>query len=85
MIPCRRLPDVQKGELPCYGEDEWVYWFSPGDGWYLNVPPIGLASLRGHQVELHEDATITASPSILVGNGDLSRHGFLERGVWRDA
>jgi len=46
-----------------------------------------LANLAKHFVTEHPDGTITVSPSILVrGGGDEGEwHGFLERGVWREA
>lgn len=70
-------------------ESEVAYWKTEDDGWYLNLPGCGLATLRGHQVIEHEDGTITASPSILLHGHDDSgkevvRHGYLEHGVWRD-
>lgn len=45
-----------------------------------------LANLSQHTVTEHEDGTVTVSPSILVsdGSGPLW-HGFLERGVFREA
>lgn len=60
--------------------------------WYARVPysdpHIRLtANLGNHQVTEHDDGTITVSPSILVGDGAGVHqwHGFLERGVWREA
>jgi hypothetical protein len=39
-------------------------------------------NLERHDVTVHDDKTITVSPSILVtGGGEW--HGYLERGVWR--
>jgi hypothetical protein len=39
-----------------------------------------------HTVTEHEDGTITVSPSILDERpGCGTYHGWLERGVWRDA
>lgn len=70
--------------------------YEPGDygrwgaNWYALAPGTGdfLANLgdgeKHHKVTEHEDGTITASPSILVGDGKgNSWHGYLERGVWR--
>lgn len=38
-----------------------------------------------HQSVVHEDGTITVSPSILaLGHDGVNWHGFLERGVWRE-
>jgi hypothetical protein len=41
-------------------------------------------NLAKHSVTEHEDGTITVSPSILISRGDMSWHGYLERGVWRE-
>lgn len=37
--------------------------------------------------EEHEDGTITINPSIWYrpGEGDTEWHGFLQRGIWREA
>lgn len=49
-----------------------------------------IGSLRLHEIEEHEDGTITVSPSILLkmpvdgGAREIEVwHGYLERGVWR--
>lgn len=39
--------------------------------------------LSRHEVEEHEDGTITVSPSILI-EGEHRWHGYLEKGVWRE-
>jgi uncharacterized protein DUF6527 len=65
--------------------------WSPGDFWkwkdedrWVAITPTGLmCGLKNHTVTEHEDGTITVSPSILITQGELSWHGFLERGVWR--
>lgn len=75
------------------------YWLgidrNPGfrpDNWMAAVPvPMAdgdlphLANLGRHDVTVHDDGTITVSPSILLTCPDGSEcyHGFLERGVWR--
>lgn len=46
--------------------------------------------IGSHSVTLHEDGTITASPSILWGpdyciEPRMAWHGYLEHGVWREA
>lgn len=42
-----------------------------------------VANISKHTIEVHDDETITVSPSILVkGNGQW--HGYLERGVFRE-
>lgn len=56
--------------------------------WYLYIPGCGLANLGNHQIIEHEDGTISVSPSILTTGHDsgkpVTRHGYLERGIWRD-
>lgn len=56
------------------------------------VTPNGLhGDLSAHEVEEHEDGTITVSPSILVSRrtyqnrDDAEWHGYLRRGVWSEA
>ena len=56
--------------------------------WYAKSPNGLVAHLGAHQVTEHEDGTITASPSIGIYSSsrtEFDYHGFLERGVWRDA
>ena len=57
--------------------------------WWLYVPGCGLANLSRHKVEEHEDHTISVTPSILLTGHDsgkpTQRHGYLTRGVWREA
>lgn len=59
------------------------------DGVWWCFPPetgIGIGRLTLHSITEHEDGTITVSPSILMGGAhDKKWHGFLERGVWRQA
>lgn len=52
----------------------------------INTPNGHIGDVSRHEVTEHEDGTITVSPSILVSDasGELY-HGFLERGVWRQA
>lgn len=60
----------------------------PPDGrWYGVVPDgrIGMGNLSAHDVQEHDDGTITVSPSILVE--DLhghSWHGYLRAGIWEE-
>lgn len=67
-----------------YGEN--IASLNPGDyGLYYIVTPNGLlGNISKHKVSVHEDGTITVSPSILVRMGEQSWHGYLERGVWRE-
>lgn len=64
-------------------------WFALGDYgklngvWMAHAPGGGLGDLSQHDVVEHEDGTITVSSSILIENGKVQWHGYLERGVWR--
>ncbi len=73
-------------------------WFLPGeygkasDGSFEGCAPGDedmMCSLRRHLIVEHEDGTITVSPSILITTGSKSGrkqwHGYLEKGVWREA
>lgn len=61
-----------------------------GDGrlvhWWCRPPNAvsGSGVLDNHEVTEHADGTISVRPSILM-HGEGAWHGFLERGVWRDA
>lgn len=72
------FPKLNPGE---YGKDI--------DGSWRAVSPNGhLANLGAHQVTEHEDGSITVSPSIGIFYQSLTEfayHGFLEKGIWRDA
>lgn len=60
------------------------YWWSDAAKAWMCVVPHGMrGSLRGHEITVHEDGTITASPSIWM-TGERTWHGFLERGMWRE-
>lgn len=67
------------------------FGFDPRDGSWKGRPPgtTMLANFARHDVTVHEDGTITVSPSILVSRGRQGApgyrewHGYLERGVWR--
>lgn len=64
------------------------YWKQDGI-WWLYHPGCGVSNLANHQITEHEDRTITVSPSILTTGHDSGKpttvHGYLERGIWRDA
>ncbi len=76
---------------------EGDYGYDPRAGcWECRPPGCHAGSLRDHRVTEHEDGTITVSPSILLYDADelgprsmaerrVVWHGFLERGVWRQA
>lgn len=73
--------------------DDWLEPSEYGrhwrDGnWYCRAPKEGtfFGNLSKHDVIEHEDGTITVSPSILITKHDGQQwHGFLERGIWREA
>lgn len=67
-------------------ETPGAYGTSNGKDWFCCTPNGMLGNLGNHQVQEHENGTITVAPSILVtgGSSETSYHGFLERGVWRD-
>jgi hypothetical protein len=81
-----------------YPDKDGDWSFMPGDygfdekhGFWMAETPNGLlGSLANHEVTEYADGTITVSPSILVRGysydekRDISWHGFLERGVWRE-
>jgi hypothetical protein len=81
---------VQAHRIEKYEDlDETKYcYYKSNEVWYLYMPGCGLGSLANHQIVEHSDGTITASPSILTtGHHDgkqVQKHGYLERGVWRD-
>jgi hypothetical protein len=81
MIGTRR--DNPESAIPKAGE----YGRDANGDWFGMTPDGMLAGLRLHDVVEHEDGTITVSPSILVSGGSHndSWHGYLERGVWREA
>jgi hypothetical protein len=83
--------DNPNDEMPQPGQ----YGKSSNGKWY-GCPPQPLddngfplvANLSQHEVIEHEDGTITVSPSIQIrrlhGKGE-QWHGYLERGIWREA
>ena len=80
----RRLPDGDATQLDYapgdYAKDLQTGW------WFFRTPNNLLASMRTHTVEEHEDGSITVSPSIVVDTPGVAYwHGWLERGVWREA
>lgn len=93
-----RFPDVIEGELPadldlsriCYWRSNKTVDDSVVSTWWLYLPAGGIGRLSDHEVEEHVDGKITVSPSILMtstlrsGGVAQVRHGYLERGVWRE-
>lgn len=68
----------------CFNLEEWSYGKNKWGVWFVMFPGDLLGCLQNHCVVEHEDGTITVSPSILVKNSDISVHGFIEKGIWRD-
>lgn len=63
-----------------YAKDESTGW------WFIRAPKGSLGTLRQHTFEEHEDGSITVSPSIVIDTPGIAYwHGWLERGVWREA
>jgi len=71
------------------GHEPGDYWFMDGKWWCWPPGTNFVGNLDSHIVTEHEDHTITASPSILVDASVAPKgpfwHGYLERGVWREA
>lgn len=57
-----------------YGKDE-------RDVWWCRPPTSHMGDLEDHEVEEHDDGTITVSPSIHYPD---EWHGYLRRGVWTE-
>lgn len=75
----RRRPDDTKP----WDLEAGDYMLQDGYVWVCLPSGSGPARLKGWDHTVHEDGTITVTPSILdVGHPD-GWHGFLERGVWR--
>lgn len=102
--PGRRLPDGQFPERPgdysCVVIDGAARWFNwpPGCPWPGTLKPYERDGEPFHEIEEHEDGTITVTPSILMREtvqtlhapgGTIVAfagwHGWLERGVWKVA
>lgn len=78
--PGRRVYLPESGEFSAVAFAEGDFAYNPHDEqWYVRPPGAHLGCLDGHEVTVHQDGSITVSPSI-DGPGF---HGFLERGVWR--
>jgi len=58
-----------------------VYWKDKDGIWWIYLVGCGTGGLKKHQIEEHEDGTISVSPSILMnGHSDgtpSQRHGYL--------
>ena len=79
------------------GEEDFIWrifqtpcaYGTNGKDWFCTTPNGLAGNLSAHQVEEHEDGTISVTPSILVTSGskqaDPSWHGFLKRGIWTES
>jgi len=77
----RIYPD--KNGILAFAEGD--YGFDPRiSHWVVRPPGCHAGGIPDHEVVEHEDGTITVSPSILLDDGDMTWHGYLERGVWRE-
>lgn len=65
-------------------EESICYWKVGNGDWMLYLPECGMASLALHKVIEHESGVITVIPSIKVTSHKGERHGYLERGLWRE-
>lgn len=89
MTPGRRNDEwfTNSVEHPCRAGD---YMKDPRDGHWYAIPPTATghlypASIAAHEVEEHEDGTITVSPSLLITEPPNWRyHGYLRRGEWTE-
>lgn len=52
--------------------------------WYFKAPNGDVGTNGDHKITEHEDGTLTVSPSLQFMSGKRW-HGWLERGVWREA
>ena len=66
-----------------------AYGTRNGVDWYCTTPNGLFGNISKHAIMEHDDGTITVAPSILITSGldhrQPSWHGWLERGVWREA
>ena len=71
-------------------QGEYSKWIREGDKdiKWMFMPPkagYGLSTLSLHKIIEHEDNSITVEGSILVKGKGGSWHGYLEKGIWREA
>lgn len=77
-------------ELHGEGFDDSIvcYWKGSDGVWMVYLPKCGAGRIPLHTVVEHADGTITVSPSIKMWGHDNGqetvRHGYLEKGMWRD-
>jgi hypothetical protein len=87
ITPGRRRPDDTDFHDLSPGDYAFQGWTRP-PCWFVRDPSGVPGNLTNHTVVIHDDGTITVSPSILTTAHDGDRkalwHGWLERGVWRE-
>jgi hypothetical protein len=82
----RRVYPDEKGNLPLREGD---YGLHPDSGWQVRPPGCHAGGISKHEVEEHEDGTITVSPSIVLydinerGETVEVWHGYLHHGIWK--
>lgn len=85
----KRRPDNTPVRDMSIGEYAFQTWCKP-NAWFIRDPSGDIGSIYlkkdggNHDVEVHEDGTITVTPSILNNRGN-KWHGFLRKGVWTEA
>jgi hypothetical protein len=78
--PAKQIDDL--GQLD---EMSICYWKVQANGWYIYLPGCGITRLTNHQIEEHEDGTISVTPSIVMRcHINQQRHGDLTHGEWRE-
>lgn len=69
-------------------DKEAVCYWKVGEDWLIYLPHCGIGSLVNHTVQVHQEGTITVSPSILMNGHDeavaTQRHGHLVWGRWQE-
>lgn len=82
-----RIYPNKPGFLPLFKPGDYMYE-EEHNRWILKTPNGLMGSIVTHTVIEHEDKTITVSPSILItypiGEVNLTYHGYLEKGIWRE-
>lgn len=67
-------------------QDPGDYWQGEDGSWYGVCPDGQYCWLKNHTVVENADGTISVTPSILCGGGELKPkwHGYLTNGVWKE-
>ena len=51
--------------------------------WYGRTPDGLIANLKGHEIVVHADRTISVNQEIKTESGPRRWHGWLEHGIWK--